>query len=320
MQTLQPPLDVGADVSKNQIVVACAEQSFTTRSIANTRAALLSWLKQLPAGSRVGMESTGTYHELLAELAHKLGLIVYLLNTKDVRHYAKGVGLRGKTDRVDAQLIARFVAKEHTKLHPWLPATREQRQLERLLKRRAMLSRTKAALSQSLKGLSGCSTQLKALVGRLDALIGYIDARIDTLIQAHPARREGYARLQSIAGVGPVVGSALVSALQRRCFERADAFVAFCGWDPCAHDSGHKRGRRRLSKRGPSELRRLLYNAAMSASRTKTWKPRYQRERAKGLSRTAALVALARHITRTAWSIYTHNTTFDPDRINHGLT
>jgi len=300
--------------------VACAEQSFTTRSIANTHAALLSWLKELPTGTRVGMESTGTYHELFAELAHKLGLIMYVLNAKDVRHYAKGVGLRGKTDRVDAQLIARFVAKEHPNLHPWLPATREQRQLERLLKRRAMLTRTKAALGQSLKGLSGCGTQLKALVSRLDVLVGYIDTRIQALIQAHPARRDGYARLQSIAGVGPVVGSALVSALQRRCFVRADAFVAFCGWDPCAHDSGHKRGRRRLSKRGPSELRRLLYNAAMSASRTKTWKPRYQRERAKGLSRTAALVVLARHITRTAWSIYTHKTEFDPKRLTKGLT
>jgi transposase len=320
MQTLQPPLDVGADVSKDQIVVACAEQSFTTTKIANTRTALLSWLKELPAGSRVGMESTGTYHELLAELAHKLGLSVYVLNARDVRHYAQGVGLRGKTDRVDAQLIARFVAKEHTKLHPWLPPTREQRQLQRLLKRRAMLTRTKGALSQSLKGLAGCNTQLKALVSRLDALIAYIDARIDALIQVDPARRDGYARLQSIVSVGPVVGSALVSALQRHSFARADAFVAFCGWDPCAHDSGHKRGRRRLSKRGPSELRRLLYNAAMSASRTKTWRPLYQRERAKGLSRTAALVVLARHITRTAWSIYTHKTSFDPKRVILGLT
>jgi hypothetical protein len=79
------------------------------------RTAVLAWLKSLPAGSRIGVESTGIYHELFAEAAHQLGFLVFLLNPKDTRHYAKAVGLRGKTDRVDAELIARMVAHEHTK-------------------------------------------------------------------------------------------------------------------------------------------------------------------------------------------------------------
>ena len=97
---------------------------------------------------------------------------------------------------------------------------------------------------------------------------------------------------------------------------RADAFVAFIGLDPRPDDSGKKTGRRRLSKRGDPELRRLLYVAAMSASRTRAWKPLYQRALARGLSRIEALVTLARHIARTAWSIYTHKTNFDPVRLH----
>ena len=123
MRFAQRPSNVGADVAKDEIVVACAEQTFTPRKIGNNRAALRAWLKMLPADSRIGMEGTGTYHELLAQLAHELGLTVYVLNPKDVRHYAKGVGQRAKTDRVDAQLIARFVAKEHARLHPFVPPT-----------------------------------------------------------------------------------------------------------------------------------------------------------------------------------------------------
>jgi transposase len=91
------------------------------------------------------MESTGTYHELLAELAHKLGFVVYVLNPKDTRHYAKAMGLRGKTDRVDAELIARLIAHEHHKLRPWIAPTSEQRQIDRLLKRRAKVSRIRAS-------------------------------------------------------------------------------------------------------------------------------------------------------------------------------
>jgi len=126
--------------------------------------------------------------------------------------------------------------------------------------------------------------------------------------------------LCKINGVGAVVGSILVNALERVPLRSADAFVAFTGLDPRAMESGQYRGRRRLSKRGPSELRRLLYLAAMSASKTKTWQPLYDHYRAKGLSSTTALVILARRIARTAWSIYTHKTEFDPKRLTSALT
>ena len=110
MQTPTKVLDIGADVAKDEIVVACSEGSFPVRKLANQRTTLRAFLKSLPPGSRIGMESTGIYHELFASLAHQLGFIVYVLNPKDARHYAKGVGQRGKTDRVDAELLARMVA------------------------------------------------------------------------------------------------------------------------------------------------------------------------------------------------------------------
>src|ERR1700674_5390837 len=111
MQTQSVVLNIGADVGKDEIAVACAEESFSSRMIANRRSELKAWLKGLPTGSRIGMESTSSYHELLAELAHQLGFVVYVLNPKDTRHYAKAMGLRGKTDRVDAKLIARLIAR-----------------------------------------------------------------------------------------------------------------------------------------------------------------------------------------------------------------
>ena len=69
----------------------------------------------------------------------------------------------------------------------------------------------------------------------------------------------------------------------------------------------------------PGELRRLLYLAALSAAKTKPWRPLYEHYRAKCLSSTAALVILARRIARTAWSIYTYKTEFDPARLTNPL-
>jgi transposase len=76
MNSAHSPVNIGADVAKDGIVVACAEQSFAPRNIANTAPALRAWLKTLPVGRRIAMASTNTYHELLAKLAHQLGFTV----------------------------------------------------------------------------------------------------------------------------------------------------------------------------------------------------------------------------------------------------
>ncbi len=320
MQTSSVVRHIGADVAKDEVVFACADASFTVRGVKNQQAALTAFLKGLPAGSRVGVESTGIYHELLANLAHKLGFVVYVLNPKDARNYAKAIGLRGKTDRVDAEMLARMISREHEKLHVWIPPTPEQREIGQLLKRRATLSSLRASLGQTLTGVDGFGADLKSMRKRFDEVLARIDARVKELTDKDPKRKEHVQHMLTLDGIGKVVAPSIVNTLERVPLKTADAFVAFTGLDPRPDESGRYRGKRRLSKRGPSELRRLLYLAAMSAKKTKLWKPIYEHYRAKGLSSTATMVVIARRLARIAWSMYTYNTAFDPARIKNALT
>ena len=316
----QSVLNVGVDVAKDAVVVACADRSFPVKSIPNQRGPLRAWLKTLPKGSRIGLESTGAYHELLADLAQAQGFTVFLLNPLDTRHYAKAMGTRAKTDRVDAELIARLVAQEHPRLRAYTPPTANQRKLDRLIRRRAKIVSLKGTLKLTMRHLGGFAAELKAVVGNLDALLAKIEATMAAIAACSPHHQEAQQRVETIVGVGPLVGISLTNTLERVPFRKADAFVAFLGFDPRANDSGRKTGRRRLSKRGPAELRRLLYNAAMSAIKTNVWKPIYEHYRTQGWSTTASLVIIARKIARTAWSIHHYCTTFNPDRITKGLT
>ena len=112
----------GVDVAKAEVVVAAADERMPRKAICNERKALAAWLHTLPAGSIVAMESTGMHHRLLAELAHAAGMRVYVLNARDVYFYARALGARSKTDRVDAAIIARYAAEHHARLHAWQPA------------------------------------------------------------------------------------------------------------------------------------------------------------------------------------------------------
>ena len=317
---MHPVLNVGVDVAQDTVVVACAEQHFPVHEIRHQRTALRTWLKSLPAGSRLGLESTHTYHEVLADLAHAHGHTVFLLNPMETRHDAKAMGARAKTDRGDATLLARLVAQEHPCLRPDIPPTATQRQLDRLIRRRAKLVRIKGMLKLTMNNLSGFASDVKAVLQKLDALLAKLDATMATLAARAPGHRDAQPRIETIVGVGPLVGLSLTNTLERVPFRHADAFVAFIGFDPRAKDSGQKSGRRRLSKRGPAEVRRLLFNAAMAAVRTKVWKPIYDAYRTQGWSGTATLVIIARKIARAAWSIHRYQTTFNPDRLTKGLT
>lgn len=307
-------LFIGADVAQDSVVVAHHGQT-ESRSIANTPAALRHWLKTLPQAARIGLESTGRYHESLALLAHRAGFTVYVLNPRDVRHYAHAVGKRAKTDHVDALLLARFIAHEHAGLHPWQPPTRTQRQIDHLLKRRAALVKAQGMLRQTLAQLTSLKTESQAMLASLAKLIATIDRKLEHAVAAEPATQQHAECLRSVPGIGLLTGTALVMLFDRLQSAHADAVVAFAGLDPRPCDSGKKRGIRRLSKRGPSELRRLLFNAAMAAAKTKVWKPFYERERAKGLPTTAALVCLARRLWRVAFALYRRRTHFDPNAI-----
>jgi transposase len=311
---MQTALSVGVDVASKTVVVACAAGTFAPRTLPNAGEALRAWLRTLPPGSRLGLESTGSYHQLLAELAHAAGLTVYVLNARDLKHYAQGVGRRGKTDRVDAEVIARFVAHEHAQLHAYVPRSAAHCRLEQLLKRRGKLVAQRASLQQAWPGVAGVKAELAAVVAAYARLLARVDELVEQVLETLPDTRKRAQHVRTIPGYGALGSVAMAHALTRLPFANVDAFIAHTGLDPRAEDSGNKRGRRRLSKRGPAELRRVMHICAMSAARSKVWRPYYLAQRAKGLSGTAAVVVLARKMARTAYGVCKNQTPFDPSR------
>jgi transposase len=312
---MQSPLLLGVDVAKAEVVIADSQNTFALRTLPNEPGTLRAFLLSLPPRCHLAMESTGPYHQRLAELAVALGHSAYVLNPKDIYHYAKALGARAKTDRADAQLIARYLAHEHQHLHPYVPPTTEQKHIDQLVRRRAKVASLRLALQRTCQELPNVQRAVHASVQALTALIRDIDAQIATLNRTIAGRRQQLQHLQSVIGIGPVTGTWLANLLDRVTFHHSDALVAFVGLDPRPCDSGQHRGRRRLSKRGPAEGRRLLFNAAMAAVKSPVWQPLYQHHRQHGWSSTAALIIIARKLLRVAFALYKTQTTFNPNLI-----
>lgn len=299
---------VGCDISKAWIDIHVLEPQRGAR-VANNAVALQRWAAELPAQSEVGMEATGTMHELLADTLVGEGHVVYVINPRWIAHYRRSLGVRGKTDRSDAVAIARFVAAERNRLHAYRPPTPLQRRLRYLLLRRQEIIKLRAATKQSLGDLGA------ALVLEFTRLARQIEHQIKVLLASDPEIKLMAKRFQTVPGIGPITAAHLTQVLTRIPFGAAGSFIAHTGLDPRPNDSGLKRGRRYLTHHGDSALRTTLFMAAMAACKIPAWRALFEANLDKGLPSTAAFVVVARKIARVAFSLYKSGQNYDPARV-----
>jgi len=300
----------GVDVAKATLAIASsATESVIT--VANDAKAIRGWLKTLSGPVCVAVEATNIYHVALVDLIHAAGHTVYVVDGYRLKTYRESIGGRAKTDVSDARLLLRYLRNEREDLRAWRPPPKGYVVLQRLLRRRAVLVQAKTTLRQSLACLPELKTSTTALMRHL--------ARLDRLLKKRLLKTltdldwQGQAtRCQAIEGIGPVTSAALTMIYHRGSFVSADAYIAFMGLDVRVSDSGTFKGRRKLTKRGDPELRRLLYLAAMTARRSTTWRDFYERALARGLKPIQALVALARKLARIAFALLKTGSTYQP--------
>jgi transposase len=301
---------IGIDVCKDRLDLF-EHESGRGYSIGNDAPSIETWLDGQAGHLQVALEPTNRYHEAVAEAAYARGHDVYWIDPFRLSHYRAGLGRRAKTDPQDAYLLARFLAREVSELRPWTPLTQGQQRFWQLLKRRSTLVRAKVQLRQSL-------TDMGTLQDEVDSLLRHCVRMIAKLDRALLARAkelgwsESIARCRAIPGIGPLTAMALVATWHRGDFSNVDAFVAFLGLDVRIRQSARWQGRRKLTKKGDGEIRRLLFNAAMQARRNALWAPYYLRLRDRGLSSTAAFVALSRKLAKVCFALLQNNSEFDP--------
>jgi len=304
---------VGVDVAKDELVIYHAETD-RLEAIPNTKAAIKKWLKELPAPVDVAIEATNIYHQEFADLAYAQGCVIYMIGGYELSHYRKGVKVRAKTDALDARLLARYLNNEGHQLHPWTPPSPLYCRLISLFRRRAALVQARVSLKQSWSNEPLLKTAFEHQIKAMQRLEILLEKTIQTQLEAAGLSAQ-LKRCMKVEGIGLLSGARLLTSFQRGDFRNADAFIAFLGLDLRISDSGKKKGRRCLSKRGDPEARRLMHNAAMSARRTAAWKGFYEALRARGLSTTEALVALARKLARVVFALLKNQSEYLPKGI-----
>lgn len=308
---------LGIDVSKDNLSCTLLDpatrQKTWHKEVRNTAVGFQQLLRHTPAAVPWVLEPTGRYSQAVARTAQEAGRDVRLAQPKRAQLFLKSVQSRAKTEKLDAAGLALYGLSCDLSSYPLKSALQEE--LDQLLLGRKGLSQSLCELQARQKELPYAAAALAPAVAALQAQLKVVDRQIAGLTRA--PELAAVQELQKVPGIGPVIAATVVSRLTARSFSHSNQFVAYCGLDIRVRQSGKKSGQVGLSKQGEAELRRLLFLAAQSSLRAKDtpFKAQYERERAKGLSSTAALCAIARKLARLCWSLVTHGSVYDPERV-----
>lgn len=295
----------GIDVSKDSLV-AFGWQCQQDVTVDNERQAIGQWLDSLPSSVQIAVEPTSHYHLPLVDEALKRGICVYLIDQRQLVHYREAVNVRNKTDLDDAQLLARYLVREHDQLRPFRPHSRKAQRLWALILRRGTVVQCRQRVHQSFAPMQ---ISVKAVITQLNALLSRLQHQILNLIKELGWAAE-YRLCLTVPGIGPDNAAALTAANHRGAFASSDAFIAYLGLDIRVRESGKYKGKRKLTKRGEAEIRRLLYCAARPSTCYPPFAEYLQKKRNEGYSKIATNMMLGRKLARIAYTLMTKQQPF----------
>ena len=260
---------VGIDVAKDSLDVAWTSAGQSQRhSVTNSPVGFRGLVGQLPppAESRVVVEATGGYERALVTALIEAGYRVAVVNPRQVRDFAKALGILAKTDRIDAQVLARFGQQVQPRLLEEDP--RQRAELMQLVARRRQLIDLRTMESNRLERTTARAAQksIRHVLKLLEKEIDQLEAEIARLLQSDDDWRAKIQLLSTVPGVAKVTSATLVAEVPELGRLNRQAIAALVGLAPFNDDSGRHRGIRRIAG-GRAAVRQVLYMAALAARR-----------------------------------------------------
>jgi len=311
---MSTPSFVGVDVSTDSLDVFIAPQgkvsSFTNNESGHRK--LVKLLIKMSV-SNIVMEGTGGLEVLCASALADVNLPVSIVNPRQVRDFAKALGILAKTDTVDAKVLARFA--ETVKPEPRAIPDKQQQELREILTRRQQLmkllngerNRQTRARSQRVH------ESLEGIILAIILQLRDMDNELQNLIEKSPVWRAKEDLLKSVPGIGPKTAQMIIALLPELGTLNRRQIASLVGVAPYNDDSGKRKGYRSI-RGGRANVRRNLYMATLVATQYNTKiSAHYRHLLQNGKKKKVALTACMRKLLVILNVMVKYNQTWNPE-------
>jgi transposase len=286
---------VGIDVSQASLDGYLLPQG-TSFQVSNTEVGVQQLIAQFQTTPPhlVVVESTGGLERIVVSGLQQAAIPVAIANPRKVKGFAVALG-KAKTDKLDAEVIARFAQSVDLQPQPMIAASAQQ--LSDLIHRRQQLVDIQVAEKNRLtRAAKIVQADIEEHLKQLEQRIESLNQQIQTLGQQQADWRRKDKILQSVKGIGQVTAALCLVELPELGNLTDKQIARLVGVAPINHDSGKHKGKRMIAG-GRTRVRCGLYMATLVATRhNPVIRDFYQRLLAKGKLKLVALVACMRKL------------------------
>ncbi|HEY9757173.1 MAG TPA: IS110 family transposase [Oculatellaceae cyanobacterium] len=320
---------LGIDISKLTFDASLLiEGKYRNKKFDNDEAgfvALLQWLESYTAEDvHACMEGTGRLWEPLAEFLCERDIRVSVVNPLKIKGFARSELRRSKTDKLDAQVIARFCRAIAPA--PWKAPDQCLKEIRDI--QRATDALKKMVTQEKNRLQSGAlpvivKTMIEDHIKYLEAEIARLEEVVVRLAETKEEIMHKFRLLMSIVGIGQTTAITILSEVPYiEDFPSAKQLEVFAGISPRLYQSGSSvNGRTKISKVGNKRIRAALYMPALAAMRFNPFLKEFAtRLKSAGKPGRVVVCAVMRKLLRLMYSIIKSGRPFDRNYVSAAPT
>ena len=239
-----------------------------------------------------------------------------IINPQASHHFAQSLGIRNKTDKIDARMIYPYQGLIDTPMITVPRINKEAKTLSAYLVSYQLAMKQPIALENHREDVrdKDLFALLRKDLKRAYRLEEQILMRITVYILKYPRLKADYQRLLTIPGIGKKSAPALLYLFITYQGTNRNQITALCGLDPIQRQSGTSvKGKPKISKHGSKLIRKVLYMPMLSAIQVN---PRiqafYQRLLRNHKEKKLAVIAAMRKMILIAPAIYQNKSEYVP--------
>ncbi len=259
-------VDVGVDISKKHLDIHLHNVNKTIR-LENSKQGinkLIILLSRYEVG-QIACEATGGYERLMCKALSQANYKVWRIQPRLVRAFIVSEGIKAKTDKIDAKMIALFAYKKNCPYEAIYQSDNNEK-LKNIVALNSSLTTKAAQVKTQLKQAydPDCLKILNQHLNFLKKQISKLESKIRNLIKNDNELKDKAQQIVSIPGIGSGTIAVTLAMMPELGKIGNKQIASLAGVAPYIKQSGNYRGKARISG-GRSQLRKALYMAALSA-------------------------------------------------------
>ena len=214
------------------------------------------------------MEATGLSSTTLKKMLYASvpDAKVIVANPEPIKAFRISLNIKNKTDKSDAQVIARYGRERKPSTKQKMPE--EFVQLRELSRTRSFLKDQRTAINNHHDNIDSslAKRMCSNIVNKINDEIDGLDQEIEKIVLNTPEIKHEVDIMTSMPGIGIATAVALLGELGTlKNYPTRQKITAMCGLNPVRKQSGTSVNSTHLSKKGSPVVRRFLYMCSKTA-------------------------------------------------------